>query len=185
MRYLMSLAGGKPSVGFGFATESDHPRLRVEQINNSNNTVSTQVPEVSITDHNGLYCWRVDGVPVLPQSSPSRTANLLAKRVFDVAGAIFGLILLLPFLLIVGIATRISTGGSALFVQTREGEKQRPFNTFKFRTMYAHATDITGVAQTVTDDPRITPFGRWRRRTSIDELPQLLNVVRGEMSLVG
>ena len=109
----------------------------------------------------------------------------MLKRAFDIAGAGFGLFLLAPLLLTLAIIIRSGSKGPIFFRQTRTGRNNKPFQIFKFRSMYTDRCDITGVAQTIKDDPRVTPIGRVMRRTNLDELPQLINVLRGEMSLVG
>lgn len=111
--------------------------------------------------------------------------HVTPKLVFDVVAASGALLLLSPLLLLVAIAIRLESKGSVLFTQTRYGWDNRPFRIYKFRTMWTHLGDARGVNQTQEDDPRITPLGRVLRRTNIDELPQLLNVIKGDMSLVG
>jgi exopolysaccharide biosynthesis polyprenyl glycosylphosphotransferase len=106
-----------------------------------------------------------------------------AKRAFDVVGAAAGLVLAAP--LMAWVAWRLWRSGSApLFVQERVGRGGRTFHMWKFRTLEADC-DPYAPAPSQPTDPRITAFGRWLRATSIDELPQLWNVLRGEMSLVG
>ncbi|MDE2364554.1 MAG: exopolysaccharide biosynthesis polyprenyl glycosylphosphotransferase [Hyphomicrobiales bacterium] len=107
-----------------------------------------------------------------------------AKRAADIVLAGLGLLLLSPLFLLVAVAIRIDSKGPALFFQTRHGFNKAPFRIFKFRTMSA-AEDGAAVRQATRDDPRITRIGRILRRFNIDELPQLLNVLRGDMSLVG
>jgi exopolysaccharide biosynthesis polyprenyl glycosylphosphotransferase len=107
-----------------------------------------------------------------------------AKRVFDVCGALLGLVAFAPLLLWCAWRIRATSPGPALFFQDRIGHDGRPFRMVKFRTMHADA-EPEGVAPTGPGDPRVTGYGRWLRATSIDELPQLWNVLRGEMSLVG
>ncbi len=126
------------------------------------------------------------------------------KRVFDVAVASVCLLVFLPLLLLAGIVTRWTTPGKALFRQVRLGQYGRPFVLYKFRTMYDGCSDephrkyvrelltqdqppVGGAAglYKLEDDSRVTRVGGVLRRTSLDELPQLLNVIRGEMSLVG
>lgn len=119
---------------------------------------------------------------IIPRSRP---VQALLKRAFDIAGAGFGLLLLAPLLLTLAIIIRSGSKGPIFFRQTRTGQNNRPFQILKFRSMYTDRCDITGVAQTIKDDPRVTPIGRVMRRTNLDELPQLINVLRGEMSLVG
>ena len=94
------------------------------------------------------------------------------------------LALALP-LLLVALAIRIEDGGPALFLQRRVGRNNQFFNIYKFRTMRVAKADHAGRRSTSRDDDRVTRIGRWLRRTSIDELPQLFNVLKGEMSLVG
>jgi len=105
------------------------------------------------------------------------------KRCFDFVGASFGLLLISPFLVLVAVAVKLSSRGPIFFRQVRVGQFGRPFRILKFRSMRIGAEP--GSQLTASGDPRITRFGAWLRRTKIDELPQLFNVVRGEMSLVG
>ena len=91
----------------------------------------------------------------------------------------------LPVMLLVAVAVRLSSAGPVLYPQIRTGKNGAPFRLYKFRSMYRDAEARTGAVWATRDDPRITPVGRWLRRLRLDELPQLLNVVRGEMSLVG
>lgn len=106
----------------------------------------------------------------------------MAKRVFDFTVALFGLVALSPVLLVVALGVRATMGSPVLFVQERPGRGGRPFRLVKFRTMRSAPP---GADATVSDAERLTPFGRWLRSTSLDELPELVNVLKGEMSLVG
>lgn len=106
------------------------------------------------------------------------------KRALDFGAAALGLLLLAPPLLIVAALVKCTSPGPVLFRQERMGRHFRPFWIYKFRTMVADAP-ARGRAITVGDDPRITRIGRLLRKTKIDELPQLINVLRGDMSLVG
>lgn len=106
------------------------------------------------------------------------------KRWFDAIAAFVGLLLLSPILLVVAIAVRLSSPGPPLFFQTRTGQFDRRFPILKFRTMRL-ASNGSGSLLTAAGDPRITPLGRWLRKTKLDELPQLFNVLAGQMSLVG
>jgi lipopolysaccharide/colanic/teichoic acid biosynthesis glycosyltransferase len=117
-------------------------------------------------------------------SEPS-TPLLAAKRAVDIAGAAFGLVVLSPLLLAVAVAIKATSPGPVLFRQKRHGYHNRRFFICKFRTMYADRGDAGGTHQTVSGDPRVTPIGRLLRKTSLDELPQLINVLTGDMSLVG
>lgn len=106
------------------------------------------------------------------------------KRACDVCGALLGLAVVSPLLAIIGIAIALTNDGPVFFRQERVGAGGRIFRMWKFRTMVVDAERL-GAQLTVGDDARVTRVGRWLRRTKLDELPQLLNVLRGEMSLVG
>jgi lipopolysaccharide/colanic/teichoic acid biosynthesis glycosyltransferase len=108
----------------------------------------------------------------------------MAKRLFDVVLAILGLVLLAPVLVGAGLVVRLTSPGPVLFRQERIGKGFRPFTIYKFRTMVEEAPRL-GALLTCGDDPRITPVGRLLRKTKIDELPQLVNVLKGDMSFVG
>lgn len=126
---------------------------------------------------------------------PDRLVSLLAKRAIDLVGGLFLMVVASPLLVGIALAIRITDGPPLLFRQPRVGLHGRVFHVLKFRTMVPDAEDrlhglrerneISGHAFKLTDDPRISRIGRLLRRTSLDELPQLWNVVRGEMSLVG
>lgn len=111
--------------------------------------------------------------------------QLACKRCMDLVLAALALVALAPLLLFVAIAVKLTSPGPVLFVQQRPGRAGRLFPMLKFRTMYAHLGDRTGLQQTVKNDQRVTPIGNFLRRSSIDELPQLANIVLGHMSLVG
>jgi lipopolysaccharide/colanic/teichoic acid biosynthesis glycosyltransferase len=108
----------------------------------------------------------------------------VAKRAFDVVAALTGLIVLSPLSLVIAIAILIESGAPILYRGQRVGQGEREFRILKFRTMIRDA-DTKGGGITVAGDPRITPVGRWLRRTKLDEVPQLWNVLVGEMSFVG
>ncbi|SFU87379.1 exopolysaccharide biosynthesis polyprenyl glycosylphosphotransferase [Methylobacterium sp. 174MFSha1.1] len=108
----------------------------------------------------------------------------VAKRALDVVGAALGLVLLLPLLLVVALLIKCDSRGPVLFRQSRIGLGNRPFRVWKFRTMTC-CENGSVVRQARRDDPRVTRIGRVLRRTSLDELPQLVNVLLGSMSLVG
>lgn len=115
----------------------------------------------------------------------SRAMHLAAKRVLDIAVSLTALIILLPFFVLVCIAIRLESKGSPIFSQVRWGVNCSRIRIYKFRSMRTDLCDATGVAQTTKNDPRITRVGAILRKTSIDELPQLVNVLLGHMSLVG
>ncbi|GAB4367478.1 MAG: sugar transferase [Calditrichia bacterium] len=106
------------------------------------------------------------------------------KRLFDLIAGSVGLLVLLPFFLLIGLAIKLSDGGPIFFRQPRIGKNFRKFYFFKFRTMIPNA-ERKGPPITESNDPRITPVGRLLRRYKLDELPQLINVVKGDISLVG
>jgi lipopolysaccharide/colanic/teichoic acid biosynthesis glycosyltransferase len=104
------------------------------------------------------------------------------KRLFDIVVSLAGLLLLLPLFLTVAVAIKVDSPGIVFFRQKRVGRGFRPFLIFKFRTM---VQDAPGMGITVGKDPRITRVGEFLRRTKIDELPQLINILKGDMSFVG
>jgi lipopolysaccharide/colanic/teichoic acid biosynthesis glycosyltransferase len=116
--------------------------------------------------------------PLAPQSR-------VLKRVFDLVVAGGALVLLMPLLVLVAVLIKLEDGGSVLFVQQRLGRGNQFFDMFKFRSMREEKLDQAGDRSTARDDDRITRIGGFIRRTSIDELPQLLNVLKGDMSIVG
>lgn len=109
---------------------------------------------------------------------------MILKRLIDIVGALVALVLLSPVLLVVAIAIRLDSRGPVFFRQKRIGRGCTEFSIFKFRSMVPNAPMLGGHS-TAAGDPRITRVGRFIRRTSLDELPQLLNVLIGDMSLIG
>ncbi|MCR6673612.1 sugar transferase [Devosia ginsengisoli] len=155
---------------------------------NSKSGEASRAAEISalrISYHSGLPLMKLLQEPLSFAPSASRDAHMTAKRVFDVIFSMLALLFLLPLLILVAIAVRMESKGPVLFRQTREGFNGSAFGVFKFRSMRREQEDVTGVAHTVRNDKRVTRVGTFLRRTSIDELPQLLNVLRGEMSIVG
>jgi exopolysaccharide biosynthesis polyprenyl glycosylphosphotransferase len=137
-----------------------------------------------------------DGTPVYSLvSGPDRVVALVVKRGFDITIAGLALLVGSPIMLLIALAIRIREGSPVLFRQTRIGLHGRQFEMLKFRTMAVDAerqledllqhSEVNGAAFKMIDDPRVTRSGRLLRRTSLDELPQLWNVIRGDMSLVG
>jgi exopolysaccharide biosynthesis polyprenyl glycosylphosphotransferase len=128
--------------------------------------------------------------------APARnTFYLLSKRLIDLFGALAGLLLVLPVIPLVILLIKLDSPGPVIFAQQRVGLRGRRFNCYKFRSMVQDAearkdalrelNEASGAAFKIQDDPRITPVGRFIRRSSLDELPQLFNVLRGDMSIVG
>jgi lipopolysaccharide/colanic/teichoic acid biosynthesis glycosyltransferase len=139
---------------------------------------------------------RSDADEFLTYVVPGLSARSLVKRTMDMVGALFGLVVLIPVLAFVGLLIRLESPGPVLFRQRRTGLGGREFWCLKFRTMVPDAEQrlrdlearnesAGGVLFKIKDDPRVTTLGRLLRRTSIDELPQLWNILVGEMSLVG
>jgi undecaprenyl-phosphate galactose phosphotransferase/putative colanic acid biosynthesis UDP-glucose lipid carrier transferase len=123
-------------------------------------------------------------VAVELQRTPLTAAERTLKRLFDVVGATGLLLLLAPLLLIVSVAIKLGSRGPVIFRQDRKGFNGRPFTIYKFRTMTV-CENGSAIRQAQLNDSRVTPLGALLRSTSIDELPQLINVIRGDMSLVG
>jgi len=111
--------------------------------------------------------------------------HLAAKRTIDIAISASAVVILAPILLVVCLLIKLESKGPICFRQDRWGKDCKTIKIYKFRSMYVEQCDHSGVAQTVLDDPRVTKVGRVIRRLNIDELPQLLNVLKGDMSLVG
>ncbi|WP_088188393.1 sugar transferase [Desulfosporosinus sp. FKA] len=139
-------------------------------------------------DFDGLAMVAYDG-------SPRRPWHELAKRIFDIVLTGTGLIVISPILLIIASAIKLTSEGSVIFAQDRVGVNGRMFKMYKFRSMVvnaeelkaklAHLNEMSGPVFKITNDPRVTAVGRFLRKTSLDELPQLWNVLIGDMSLVG
>ncbi|MGD0949268.1 MAG: sugar transferase [Candidatus Binatia bacterium] len=138
----------------------------------------------------------LEGQPLLTiYTGPAETPALVVKRAIDVVGTLFGLVVLAPFFALIALAIKLDSRGPVFFAQDRVGFNRRRFHAYKFRTMVAgaeqiqatleHLNEAQGPVFKITNDPRVTRLGRWLRRSSIDELPQLFNVLKGEMSLVG
>jgi len=149
---------------------------------------NTQIARTAVDDFHG--------VPLLVfHSAPTASLQGLAKQAIDFAGALAMLVLLSPVLLLCALLVKITSPGPILFRQKRSGINGRPFTMYKFRSMGTNAeqrkhelaamNEMGGPVFKVANDPRITPIGRFLRRFSLDELPQLFNVLKGAMSLVG
>ena len=134
----------------------------------------------------GVVADDIDGIPLVGvRRSRLVGANLVVKRVFDLVLSVLLLIPGIPLMAIIAIAIRLDSPGPAVYRQERVGKDGRAFTAYKFRSMMQDAEADTGPVFTSRADPRITKVGRFLRRTSFDEVPQVLNVLRGEMSLVG
>jgi Undecaprenyl-phosphate glucose phosphotransferase len=147
------------------------------------------VPVYLIPDHSIIrYLSRIHSIgPVWTaelKRAPLTKFEQLLKRTIDLIGAAVGLVALAPMLILIAVLIKLDSNGPILFTQCRSGFNGRIFRIFKFRTMTV-LEDGPVIRQATRDDPRFTRLGRWLRRMNIDELPQLFNVLRGEMSLVG
>jgi len=138
----------------------------------------------------------LDGIPLLTFEPVAQDpTDLLIKRLFDLSAVFLSLPIVLPLMALVALAVKMESPGPALFIQQRVGYRKRKFPMYKFRSMHTdaeerlkeieHLNESDGPNFKITDDPRITKVGKFIRKTSLDELPQLLNVVLGHMSLVG
>lgn len=114
-----------------------------------------------------------------------RKVNLAGKRIFDIAGAFVGIVVLSPMLIGVAVAVKLGSRGPVLFAQERWGRNRKRIRIYKFRSLYVDQCDTAGTRQVDTGDSRVTRVGAFLRKSNIDELPQLFNVLRGDMSLVG
>lgn len=168
------------------------PMADMERIMRARAALASMTVDIFLaTEATNLICrnGRIDRLGCTPMvkiaSRPLGEWQVVQKAAFDwVLGSVL-LVLFLPILMLVGVAVRLDSPGPALFRQKRRGYNYTTFEVLKFRTMYTHQADANADQQTTQDDPRVTRLGRLLRRTSLDELPQLINVMRGEMSLVG
>ena len=145
-----------------------------------------------IPDYNNIiptipYMEDLQGLPVIHIRHVPLTAvfNATMKRIVDLAGALFGLIVFSPLMLVTALLIKITSPGPVLFSQERIGLHNRPFKMYKFRSMEVQDPNRERSQWTTPHDPRVTPVGRFIRKTSIDEMPQFFNVLIGDMSLVG
>jgi len=127
----------------------------------------------------GLPVINIRNVPL------SNTFNWLIKRVLDIIGSIAGLVVCAIPMLIIAILIKLTSEGPVIFTQVRIGKNNKPFKMYKFRSMVLQTDEEEEKAWTTKYDPRVTRIGRFIRRTSLDELPQLFNILKGDMSLVG
>lgn len=144
------------------------------------------VPSLAADETLAMEVTMVEGFPMLAlQRSPVQGWRRTAKRAVDLLGAGAVLLTALPLLALIALSIKLSSPGPVLYRQLRLGLGGRPFVMFKFRTMHVEAERDSGPVWAVPKDPRVTSVGRVLRKTSLDELPQLWNVLKGEMSLVG
>lgn len=128
----------------------------------------------------------IEGTPVVTiNESPLSGLGALLKRIVDMIGALFAIVFFGPLMMLIAIGVKLSSRGPVFYHQERMGLDGRTFKMLKFRSMPVNAEAQTGAVWAKPGDDRATPFGKWLRRTSLDELPQFFNVLRGQMSLVG
>ena len=187
---------GIERVVIAFSSLSHEALLDVIRKSKDLNMKITVVPRLFEVIGHAVEIDQLEGIMLMGLRGFSRTRSSLAlKRSIDIVGATAGLIILGPMLLAIALGVKLTSRGSMLFKQQRIGKGNRPFEMLKFRTMVdgaedlkdslSHLNEADGPMFKIADDPRITSVGGLLRRTSLDELPQLWNVLRGEMSLVG
>ncbi|MDQ7030920.1 MAG: sugar transferase [Ardenticatenia bacterium] len=160
------------------------------------NVRSRIVPDVFQLSLSHVYLDEIKGIPLIgTREPPLQGWNFAIKRMMDIAVAGALLVLLAPLMAIIALLIKLDSPGPVLFKQVRVGRYGRPFTLYKFRSMYADAeerlaellpfNEADGPLFKMRHDPRVTRVGRWLRRFSLDELPQLWNVLKGDMSLIG
>ncbi|MDQ3678087.1 MAG: exopolysaccharide biosynthesis polyprenyl glycosylphosphotransferase [Actinomycetota bacterium] len=184
-RVIIEPSEAQPQVTLDFVREAKATSVRVSLLPRILEVVGSTI---EVDDLDGLTLLGVRRFGL------SRSSRLL-KRGLDITGATLGLIAMAPFMAVVSMLIKLDSPGGVFFRQSRVGREGRPFEMLKFRTMVVDAERLLPQLQArneagaglfkITDDPRTTRLGRLLRRTSLDELPQLVNVLRGEMSLVG
>jgi len=161
--------------------------LALKEITDRHHIAMSFHPTQKLFENNPYKLKDIAGLPLLSTTrsmiDPKPFYDLF-KRIFDFSTSLVGSILVSPLWVIISIGIRLNDSGPVLFKQTRIGLNGNPFNIYKFRTMKVDS-DQYAHCPTDSNDPRVTKIGRWLRKLSLDEIPQLINVLRGEMSLVG
>ncbi len=188
VRHAIELARHNGAEGFGLAMDwADTDRLsEVQKLLRASPLAVHLLPDSRsrsvLMRHSGDEIAR--SMQILLQRAPLTRFDCLAKRLFDIVFSAIALCLLAPLLLLVALAVKFDSPGPIIFRQQRKGFNQKPFSIYKFRSMTV-LEDGAAVVQASRNDRRVTSVGRLLRRTSIDEIPQLINVLQGTMSLVG
>lgn len=145
------------------------------------------IPDYEGVIPNRPYTEDIQGLPVINirRVPLNNTLNAFVKRLVDIVGSLFGIVISSPFMIISAILIKLTSDGPVIFKQERVGLHNKPFQMYKFRTMIEQTEAEEAKGWTTKDDPRVTKVGRFLRRTSLDELPQLFNIFFGQMSLVG
>lgn len=138
---------------------------------------------------------KIENPEIVSQPLAPHDLTKYVKSIVDMVGAVVGIVILSPLSLLIALSIKLHDGGPVLFKQIRVGKNGKPFVFYKFRTMNVdaedqkealkHLNDMSGPVFKISDDPRVTRVGRFLRRTSMDELPQFYNILKGDMSLVG
>lgn len=166
------------------ACAPEHRMAWAKALRGANVQSEIVVPELGALAPLGLGPNR-DVPSIIVAAGPLDLTDRILKRLFDVVVAAMALLCLLPLLIVTAIAVRVNSAGPVLFKQVRIGRGNQMFRMFKFRSMYVQQLDGAGHRSASRDDDRITGVGRIIRKTSLDELPQLINVLKGDMSIVG
>ena len=145
------------------------------------------IPDYAGIIPNRPYTEDIQGLPVINirRVPLNNTLNAFVKRLMDIVGSLIGIVLASPFMIVSAILIKLTSDGPVIFAQERVGQHNKPFQMYKFRTMIEQTEAEEAAGWTTKDDPRVTKVGRFLRRTSLDELPQLFNIFFGQMSLVG
>jgi exopolysaccharide biosynthesis polyprenyl glycosylphosphotransferase len=151
-----------------------------------NNKQVFMIPDVYELFCSSVEMSKFDDIPVFrPQKLKPCLEQRLLKRILDICVASIGALIGCPIMLLIAIAIKLETAGPILYSQTRVGRDEKEFKVYKFRSMYQNAEEVTGPVLTVDNDSRITKVGKFIRATRLDELPQIFNVLLGDMSIVG
>jgi Undecaprenyl-phosphate glucose phosphotransferase len=178
-----------PGIDRVIITIQASARSRVKQVVDKLRTMPNKVVltlDMRGFDSDGTTIGQIGSMPVAYVSgTPTDARRAFWKRVQDLGIGTLALVLLSPVMLLVALAVRLDSPGPVFFRQVRHGFNNQAFRCWKFRSMRTDMTDLTAAQQVMKDDPRVTRVGRFIRKTSLDELPQLFNVLAGDMSLVG
>ncbi len=145
------------------------------------------IPDYNSVIPSNPYTEDLQGLPVINirRVPLTNTFNLMLKRIVDIIGSLVAIVIFSPIMLVSAIAIKAGDGGEVIFKQTRVGLHNKEFEMYKFRTMRKQTEEDEAKGWTKKDDERVTKFGKFLRRTSLDEVPQFFNILKGDMSLVG
>ena len=160
--------------------------MKMIEIANNNLIDVRIVPDIIQLSSIGAAVEHIEGVPIINLGeTPLQGWRAFLKRIFDFTFSLFGLLFLSPFLILIALIIKLDSKGPVFYIQRRVGLDGKNFNIIKFRTMVKDAEKETGAVWSKPGDKRVTKIGKFLRKFSIDELPQLINVLKGDMSLVG